>query len=91
MKPKIASTKTNRKKLQLAKETLRSLNDTELGQVAGGSANQVFNGSGAALGDSVAVRCGLPGLDNGSQASMTNPDHCLPIVVFGPRTYAYGG
>jgi hypothetical protein len=39
------------KKLQLAKETLRSLNGAELGQVAGGSfntSNQVFDGGGGA-------------------------------------------
>ena len=39
---KIASTKTNGKKLQLAKETLRALNGAELGQVAGGSNTGVF-------------------------------------------------
>jgi hypothetical protein len=68
MKPKIASTKTHGtktkgKKLQLAKETLRSLSGTELSQVAGGSANQVFTGAACPVaGESNgAVLCNDPG------------------------------
>jgi hypothetical protein len=89
--------KTNGKKLQLAKETLRALNGTELGQVAGGSGNQVFTGGGYGAGGGSyelslrAAICTNGGTGIEGSFSQTAPGACggqsvltlSPSIVFG--------
>ena len=93
MKPKIASTKTNGKKRQLAKETLRALNGAELGQVAGGSANQVFGGGGGAGGFGYSLRALIcTGVDTAvSGPNSYEPGDCGGGVNFTTSGIAFGG
>jgi hypothetical protein len=82
MTSKIASVKTNGKKLSLAKETLRSLTGSELEQVAGGSfGNQVFTAGCPEPGQSVLVACGIPGLNGGGLASSVLARACGSFSV----------